>query len=217
MNNVWIVAPVRDNSVDLSDFVNNLTGGFVIPENYEKQTYNFETQEMETELVPHPHFGKTSPNFSGKIVFVNTSAGYATYDGVTNIEDFGDINIARWMNTGINHAVANGASKVVVLSNPCSFDPSALFDALEEAETKEVVNINDGVMFILDSASTLRLDDQFKIWFWADDFYRTAEEVVGISRPDFLKISELIPFIVESEEHIAITKEDEAKYNAKWS
>lgn len=217
MNNVWIVVPIKDNSIDISDFINNLSGGFVIPENYEKQTFNNETMEMETELVAHPHFGKTVPNFSGRIVLVNTAEEYTEYDGVVHLEDFGDVNIARWMNTGIEHAVQNGASHVVVLSGPSSFDPSALFDALDEAETKEVVNMADGAAFVLSGSSDFRLDDQFKIWFWADDFYRRTLAVSGYARPDFMNFSELMPFVVDTPEHQAIVEEDQTKYNAKWS
>ena len=217
MNNTWIVAPVRDNSVDLSGFVSKLTGGFTIPETYEKQTFNAETQSFDTENVPHPHFGKTLPDFSGRIVFVNTTAGYAEFDGVTNVEDFGDVNIARWMNAGINHAVANGADKVVVLSNPVNCDLSVLFDADVEADSHEVVNIADGVMFVLSGSSEFRLDEQFKIWFWADDFYRRVAEVCGGARNLYGNLEELIPFIVDTPENEAIVKEDETKYNTKWS
>jgi hypothetical protein len=217
MNNVWIVVPVRDNSVDISGFINSLSGNFVVPETYEKQNFNNETMQVETEIVSHPHFGKTVQNFTDKIVLVNTVTGYTQYSGVVHVEDFGDTNIARWMNTGINTAVANGADKIVVLSNPCSFDISALIDGLEEVESKEVVNMGDGVMFILDGSSDFRLDEQFKIWFWADDFYRRVADVCGGARPGFMNLTELIPFNVESQEDIAVTNEDQTKYNAKWS
>jgi hypothetical protein len=217
MNNVWIVAPVRDNSIDISSFINDLTGGFIVPETYEKENFNNQTMQIEAEIVSHPHFGKTVQDFTDKIVLVNSAENYTEYDGVTHVEDFGDINIARWINTGINTAIVNGATKVVVLSNPCSFDVSALIDGLAEAENKEVVNIGDGVMFILDGSSEFRLDEQFKIWFWADDFYRRVADVCGGARPEFINLTELIPYIVESQEDIAITKEDEIKYNAKWS
>lgn len=216
MNNVWIIAPVRDNSIDISGFIHVLTGGFTVPETYEKQKFNFQNNESKTETVLHPNFGKTVQDFTNKIVLVNTVDDYTKYDNVTHVEDFGDINIARWMNAGINTAVANGADKIVVLSNPCSFDVSALIEGLEEAESKEVVNMGDGVMFILDGSSEFRLDEQFKVWFWADDFFRRVVNVCGEARPDFMNLTEIIPYNVELEEDIALTKEDEAKYNAKW-
>lgn len=216
MNNTWIVVPVTSNGVDLTSFVDKFSGGYVAPETYEKKTFNQETRELETENVAHPYAGQTGPDFTDKIVFVNMVDGYAEHSGVVHLESFGEINVPRLMNAGINHAVANGADNVVVLSNPCDFDPFTISEAVADIAGKNIVNIADGAAFVLPGDSSLRLNEDLKVWFWAEDLYRTAGDPVGFCRPEFIAFSELIPLHVTTPELEAITKEDEVKYNAKW-
>jgi hypothetical protein len=40
MNNVWIVVPVISNDIDLTSYVNRLSGGYTAPETYEKTVFN---------------------------------------------------------------------------------------------------------------------------------------------------------------------------------
>lgn len=216
MNNTWIVVPVISNDVDLSSFIDKLSGGYVAPETFEKQSFNIESGVVETENVPHPYAGQTGPDFTDKIVFVNMVDGYAEHSGVVHLESFGEINVPRLMNAGINHAVANGADNVVVLSNPCDFDPFTISEAVADIAGKNIVNIADGAAFVLPGDSSLRLNEDLKVWFWAEDLYRTAGNPVGFCRPEFIAFSELIPLHVTTPELEAITKEDEVKYNAKW-
>ena len=219
MDNVWVVVPVRNNNLDLSEFVGNLSGGFVAPETYEKVSFSMVDgeYEKEAEIVEHPYAGQTADDLSGRIVFINAEEGYVEFEGVTHLEDFAEHNIARWMNTGIDHAVENGASKVVVLSNPASFDMFALKDILDSNPDSKVINIADGAMFVVSGDSDYRLDEQFKIWFWADDFYRRLDGNWGGNTSEYLGFSELIPYHVDTEELQEVVKVDEANYNAKWS
>lgn len=216
MNNVWIVTAITSTDVDLSGFVSDLRGGYVAPDKYTKHVFNKENQKFEETLVDHPKAGQSGPDFSERIVFVNTSEGYVSYEGVVHLEDFAEHNIARWLNSGINYAIDHGAERVVVLSGPSSFDTTALEDIIGQHWGTEVVNISDGAMFIINGTSSARLDEQFKIWFWADDFYRTLGSRFASGRTDFLNFKELTPYIVDTEELYEIVKVDQENYNNKW-
>ena len=218
MNNTWIVVPVILNDTDLSSFVDKLSGQYVAPETYEKKVFNQETKELETENVPHPYAGQTGPNLSGRIIFVNKVAGYTEYDGVVHLEDFDDINIYRYWNTGLEHAFANEADSVILTNGVFEFDPFVIKEAYDEFSKGEleVINISDGAMLLVSAASDLRADEQFQIWFGDNDFYRRAEPVLGYSRSEYLWGDYLIDSS-SIESFDSIVTSDQAKYNAKWS
>lgn len=218
MNNTWIVVPVILNDTDLSSFVDKLSGQYVAPETYEKKVFNQETKELETENVPHPYAGQTGPDLSGRIIFVNKVDGYTEHDGVVHLEDFNDINIYRYWNTGFEYAVANGADAVILLNGVIDFDPFVIKDASDSfvATGKEVINLSDGAMLLVSAASELRADEQFQIWFGDNDFYRRAESVLGQSRSDFSEMNYLFHHN-NDEAFDAIVTSDQTKYNAKWS
>lgn len=218
MNNTWIVVPVISNDIDLSGFVSKLSGGYVAPETYQVSRFNQETQQLEDQNVAHPYAGQTAPDFSNKIIFVNKAPGYTSYGGVTHLEDFNDISIYRYWNTGIDHAVANGADSIVLLNGVIDFDPFVIkdaYDALND-QNKELVNIADGAAMILSATSSLRADDQFQIWFGDNDIYRRAELVLGYSRSDYFTLNYLIEHN-NDEQFNTIVKSDEVKYSTKWS
>ena len=218
MHNVWIVVPVISNDTDLTGFVNKISGGYVAPETYEKKVFNQETRELETENVAHPYAGQTGPNLSGRIIFVNKVAGYTEYDGVAHLEDFNDINIYRYWNTGFEYAVANGADSVILLNGVIDFDPFVIKDASDSFVTtgKEVINLADGAMILVSAESNLRADEQFQIWFGDNDFYRRAEDVLGQHRSDFSEMNYILDHN-NDEAFNAIVTSDETKYNAKWN
>lgn len=218
MNNTWIVVPVISNDIDLSSFVNKLSGGYIAPETYEKGVFNQETKEVEIVNEPHPYAGQTGPNFSNRIIFVNKVAGYVEYDGVVNIEDFADISIYRYWNTAFNHAITNGADSVILTNGVIDFDPFIIKDTYDEflSSGKEIINVMDGAMLLVGAASLIRADEQFQIWFGDNDLYRRAEAVSGHIRKEYSTSTYLInPNSVESFDSIVAS--DETKYNAKWS
>jgi len=218
MNNTWIVVPVILNNSDLSSFVNKLSGQYVAPETYEKKIFNQETNELEIKNVPHPYAGQTGPNFSGRVIFVNKIAGYTEHDGVVHLEDFNDINIYRYWNTGFDYAVANGADAVILTNGVFEFDPFVIKEAYDEffKGESEVINISDGAMLLVSASSNLRADEQFQIWFGDNDFYRRAEPVLGHCRSEYL----LGDYLINSssiEFFDSIVASDEVKYNVKWN
>lgn len=218
MSNTWIAVPVISNDTDLTDFVNKLSGGYVAPETYEKMSFNRENRELEKENVPHPYAGQTGPDFSNKIIFINKVDGYTEYNGVVHLEDFSDVNIYRYWNTAIEYAKDNGADSVILLNGVIDLDPFALKEAAEAiaSQNKEVINVADGAIVVVSTASDIRADEQFQIWFGDNDLYRRAENVLGYSRSEFIKMSYLFDH-VHDEAFNNIVASDEAKYNAKWS
>ena len=218
MLNTWIVVPVISNDVDLTSYVNKLSGGYTAPETYEKIIFKPETQTSEKEDVAHPYAGQVSHDFSNKIIFVNKVDGYSQYEGVVHLEDFGDINIYRYWNTGLEHAFENGADSVILTNGVFDFDPFVIKEAYDELSNgdSEVINISDGAMLLVSASSSLRADEQFQIWFGDNDFYRRAEPVLGISRSEYLWGDYLIDYS-SIESFDSIVASDEVKYSAKWS
>lgn len=218
MNNAWIVVPVISNDTDLSALVDKLSGGYVAPATYKKMSFNKETSKVEEQDVEHPYAGQTGPDFSNKIIFVNKVDGYTEYSGVVHLEDFADINIYRYWNTAFEHAKSNGADAVFLLNGAIDLDTFALKDAYDDfvEQGKEVVNVADGAIVLLDANTDLRADEQFQIWFGDNDLYRRAESVLGYSRQDFINMSYLINHN-HDENFNSIVTSDETKYSSKWS
>lgn len=216
MSNIWIVVPVIKNDTDLSAFVNKLSGGYTAPEKYTRKAIDEETRSFVDKEFDHPHFGDTSPNFSGKIIFINKEESYQTFDGVTNIEDFGEINIYRYWNTGISHAISNGADAVVLVNGVVDFDPFIITDAYEKmvSENKEVANMSDGGMIMISSSCEDRMDEQFQIWYGDNDFYNRVAEKTTYSKPSYTNFDYLFDH-VQDETFASIVNSDEAKFNAK--
>lgn len=218
MNNAWIVVPVISNDVDLTSFVEKLSGGYVAPATYKNMILNQETRELEEQDIDHPYAGQTGPDFSDRIIFVNKIDGYTEYNGVVHLEDFADINIYRYWNTGFEHAKSNGADAIFLLNGVIDLDPFVLKNAYDDfvAQGKEVINVCDGAVLLLDADTDLRADEQFQIWFGDNDLYRRAEDVLGYSRSDLLKLEYLISH-ANDQAFDAIVTSDEAKYSSKWS
>lgn len=216
MKNTWIVVPVTSNELDLTDFINKLSGGYTAPEKITISKINEETKQLEEVEIDHPYAGQNGPSFEGKIILVNMLEGYEIYDKSVGIESFGEPNIPRLMNAGIEYAKNNSADKIFVLSNPCDFDTFIVDEAIKKMKNTEIINLSDGVAFILDGETDIRLDENFKVWYWAEDLYKSAEGKTSYYRSNFMNLVELIPFNVDTEDRIEYTKEDELFYKNKW-
>lgn len=213
IDTTWVVVPVR-NDIDLSDLMTRLDGSFVAPETYEvTKGFNHETGEPDVEVLPHPYFGQAAPSFAGRIVFIDDNGN--TYPGVTTLtRDHETPNISADWNLGIDYAKANGASYILVLSGPNLFDPFMVPEALDAIDNapSDVLNIADGVAWMIDADSIVRPDEQFRIWFAANDVFRQAGDL-AMYRCAFAGVEELDPMEVDS----AITEQDHANYDAKWA
>lgn len=216
MQNTWLIMPIISNDVNLSELVKKLTGNFVAPNTYEKMVL------VDNNFVPvttdHPFAGQ-SVDLSNKIVFINTKPGYTTYDGVLHIEDFGDFNIYRYLNSGINYAIEHGAEQIAIANGALDFDPTAIkmgYDAMI-SENVDLVDILGHALILLSSNLELRFDEQFKLWFGDNDFYRRAPEIRGSVNADFNPLPIYLIDNQSIENWQEIAKEDELKYDAKWS
>lgn len=117
--------------------------------------------------------------YKGRIVFVNNYSPYPVFDGVHHIEDFEEINIHRWWNTGIDFAKKNGAKYVAVLNDDLVFDSSLIFDMVVamkkgDYEVSSAMG-NLGVFWIIDSDSDIRADENLRWWCGDGDIFRQAK------------------------------------------
>lgn len=205
--NIWIVAPVRNSSIDISEFLNNLTGNFVTPETYEK--INFMTGEVD--VKPYPNLNRDVPSFYGKIILVAPD-GYPEFDGVITLTRDGERpNISLDWNAGVAYAKKNGATHILIMNGPNTIDPFIVKDAADVMENG-FVNISDAAAFMIDSSLDFEADQQFRIWFSDNDIFRRFSG--SIYRPEYLSINDQL----DPEEIIkSITDEDHEKYSAKWA
>ena len=125
---------------------------------------------------------ETLSEYRGRIVFVNNDTNYSIFDGVHHIEDFGEINISRWWNTGIDFAKQNGAEYVAVINDDIYFDPSLISEMVLEMEkgNYEVSSAmgNLGVFWIIKTSSEIRADETLRWWCGDGDIFREAK-IVG--------------------------------------
>lgn len=216
MENTWIVMPVRSNELDLGPALSKLNGTYIVPETYEAFEYDEEAKTFNKVIKDHPHAGKTGADFTGRIILVHLNDGYQPVAGTVQLEDFDPINIYRVWNKGAEHAFANGADSVFLFNAVLEVEPMALAESYElmKSEGTEVVNVSDGAIVLLSSTSSIRADEQFRIWFGDNDLYDRAAEVSSIFRADWTFV-ETLDQIEFDDEFKAIVAEDEAKYEAK--
>lgn len=218
MQNTWIVVPIISNDYDLSAFVNKLTSSYVCPETYTFLEHNPSTDQLEEKTYPHPYAGQNSENFSNRIIFINHKPGYTQYEGITNIEDFGEFNLYRGLNKGIEYAKSSGADSIVLLNGALDLDTFVInqgYKKLVESQ-KKVINVAANAIILISADCELRFDEQFQIWFADSDFYRVAMDLDEVEFADisFWYIKYLIQQnLVESFDDIV--KLDEEKHNLK--
>jgi len=123
-------------------------------------------------------------NFSDRIIFVNNSPGYTRFSNVHHIEDFGEINIYRWWNTGINYAYDNGAEYVAILNDDVVFDNLFIssiceFLIINKLAIVDVLNSGNGggSAWIMDLSYNLRLDERFRWWYGDTELFDRARKM----------------------------------------
>jgi len=122
----------------------------------------------------------------GNVIIVRT-APTETPTGTVTTDDFGEINIQRWWNRGIDIAVENGADFVAVLNDDLTIRPGVLQKLAVAADlygaalatpgrieslSTSRIPLNRkliGSIWILNVRSGLRPDNDFRWWFGDDD------------------------------------------------
>jgi len=121
-----------------------------------------------------------------RVIIIRTDPRATTPDNVTVVDDFGDINIHRWWNTGIQQAQALGASSVAVLNDDIKVSAGTLnqlHSALHEtgatiATPGKRLAIHKrsmhpdrflvGSIWVINPHHGLRPSEDFR-WFFGDD------------------------------------------------
>jgi hypothetical protein len=159
--------------------------------------------------------------YAGRIIFINNSIGYTEFDGVVHIEDFGDINISRWWNTGINTAQKMGAEYVAVINDDISFDPSLISDMVYamkkgDYEVSSAMG-NLGVFWIIRASSSIRADENLRWWCGDGDIFRKAKIRGKLINIDTNKLNHLEHNLQTSESEFLknLGNEDLKRYRAK--
>ena len=128
-------------------------------------------------------------------MIVATADGVSA-DGCHIVEDFGEVNIHRWWNTGIDYAQARGATHVLVMNDDVNIDHDAiprLLAAMVETGAA-IASPGDGGLFIgrdpywrvlngacwlLDLSKGLRPDERFRWWYGDNDLDMRARTEHG--------------------------------------
>lgn len=130
-----------------------------------------------------------------RVVIVKTAPDVALPDGCHIVEDFGEINIHRWWNAGIDYAQAHGATHVLVINDDVLLDDTtvpALLDGMEgraaigspgaggiHAGDSRDWRVMDGSCWLLDLSTGLRADESYRWWYGDNDLDRRARTEHG--------------------------------------
>jgi GT2 family glycosyltransferase len=170
-----------------------------------------------------PGLLKSLHEFNGRIVFVNNAPGYSIFDGVHHIEDFGDINIYRWWNKGIDFAEKNGARYVAILNDDLEFDKNFLPSLLDFLIRNKLAivdtdksNNNGGAAWIMDLYYGLRLDERFKWWYGDTEIFDRAKDMNAFKKfvPENFKHLNPNGSISENPNLSALIREDKKIYQS---
>lgn len=120
-----------------------------------------------------------------RIVLVATAPGADLPDGCPVVEDFGEINIHRWWNRGIDYAAERGATHVLVINDDVVLNADStvqtLLDGMGPAaiaspgaggifqQPDTAMRVMDGSCWLLDLSSGLRADETYRWWYGDND------------------------------------------------
>jgi len=126
-----------------------------------------------------------------RIIVALTRPNLTAPQGCQTITDLGPINIHRWWNQGIHHAVAQGARHVAVLNDDVLMKPDSLATlldgmngatlaspgarrpgtqaALHTNPSKHAPMVIDGSCWIINTTHGLRADEGYRWWFGDND------------------------------------------------
>jgi len=180
MNNIKIVVPIADSSIqDFTDLVNDLSGNYIAEDRIET---SFENESEVSTIVVNPYKDLNCPDFSGNIIFVS----HDEIDCPENAESVivsGELNIAKLWNAGISHAAENGATHVVILNEASSVNPHIFSEAVSESD-KPVINLSDGGCFIV--TPDISANEAYRWWFADVDLFSNND--TEVFRKDFFDL-----------------------------
>lgn len=120
---------------------------------------------------------------SGRVVFLNNKVGYTKYEGVHHVEDYGEVNIYRWWNNGLDYVVRNGGRYVLVLNDDLRFDsnyPKSIHEYTVQSNLALVdthgTGNNGGTAWLLDTSYGYRLDERFRWWYGDTELFNRVSK-----------------------------------------
>lgn len=160
-----------------------------------------------------------------QIVIVHTKENNEPYEEVNNIYDTGEINIQRWWNKGIEYAMARGARYVAVLNDDVELADDPLNRIVSGMKNQGFVlgypypfpGWTCGYCWVLDLASDVRPDENFRWWYGDNDLNFQARAYGGvIAVPAKVKHLHGNELTKDNEELMALTTKDEDLFFEKW-
>jgi hypothetical protein len=138
--------------------------------------------------------------YHGRLVFVNNSPEYTRYSGVNHLEDFSDVNIYRWWNSGIRYAKERGAKYVVVLNDDLKFDDRYVPSIIDFLVTGSYAIVdtdnsgnNGGAAWALDLGYNLWLNEGFKWWYGDTEIFDRARKMGKFAKFSYANFAHLEP------------------------
>lgn len=133
-----------------------------------------------------------------RTVIVATAPDAIRPEGCHVVEDFGEINIHRWWNAGLDYAQAHGATHVLVINDDVLLDETTVPALLDGMEGRAAIGspgaggifegdlpdwrVMNGACWLLDLATGLRADERYRWWYGDNDLdWRARTEHGGVA------------------------------------
>lgn len=158
-----------------------------------------------------------------RVVVIATAPDLDLPAGVHVLHDFGAICIQRWWNEGIRHAQANGATHALVVNDDIVLTPESLPAMLDAMAGTDAVlcwahpawDSMTGWCWLLDLASDVRPDEQFRWFFGDNDLARQAGTRIARADAGVLHMHPT-ETTAASAELRALAERDQVLYRQKW-
>ena len=133
-----------------------------------------------------------------RTVIVATAPDAIRPEGCHVVEDFGEINIHRWWNAGLDYAQAHGATHVLIINDDVLLDETTVPALLDGMEGRAAIGspgaggifegdlpewrVMNGACWLLDLATGLRADERYRWWYGDNDLdWRARTEHGGVA------------------------------------
>jgi hypothetical protein len=173
-----------------------------------------------------PEIIKESRIDPNHIVIVHTVNDNKPFDDVHNVFDIGDINIHRWWNKGIDYAQQRGARYVAVVNDDIMMLGGPLQKIVKEMQLVDAVlgyptpfqGWVCGYCWVLDLASDVRPDENYRWWYGDRDIDIQAKNNGGVIHvPAMVRHLHGNQSTDASAELTKLTEADEDYFFSKWN
>lgn len=163
-----------------------------------------------------------------KIVIVHTIPDNPFYDDVTNIICADGLNIHRWWNRGLDYVTSKGGRYVAVLNDDVLLEDDPLNKIASTMKATGAIlgypypfqGWVCGYCWIIDLASDIRPDENYKWWYGDRDLDLQAHKLgpnMVVHVPAKVRHLEGNILTSQSQELMDLTKIDEELFFSKWN